>query len=55
MENKIWIIDEEHKSERIDKFLVEFSEELTRSRIQGLIEEGHILVNGKETKANDDK
>lgn len=52
MENKTWMIEEDYKSVRIDKFLVEFAEDLTRSRIQGLIEEGHILVNGKETKAN---
>lgn len=52
MENKYWKIEAEYVSTRIDKFLAEQEDELTRTRIQGLIEEGHVLVNGKATKAN---
>ena len=38
--------------ERIDRFLSENLEELSRSYIQKLIKEEHILVNGRPVKAN---
>lgn len=41
----------EEKGVRIDKYLSEHSE-LTRSRIQQLIEQGKVLVNGEATKSN---
>ena len=37
---------------RIDKYLSLASPELTRNRIQGLISDGNITVNGKTVKAN---
>ena len=41
----------EEKGVRIDKYLSEHSE-LTRSRIQQLIEQGKVLVSGEATKSN---
>lgn len=38
--------------DRLDVFLAKYTEELTRSRIQKLIAEENILVNGKAAKAN---
>ena len=37
---------------RIDKFLADELEDMSRSKIQGLIEEDNILVNDEPTKAN---
>jgi 23S rRNA pseudouridine1911/1915/1917 synthase len=37
---------EENQSERLDKFLVKCMPDLTRSRLQNLIKEGKVLVNG---------
>ena len=42
----------EEASARLDKFISEKEEELSRSRVQALIDEGAILINGKEVKAN---
>lgn len=36
--------------ERLDKFLVELLQEFSRSRIQGLIEDGFVNVNGRAAK-----
>ena len=41
----------EEKGQRIDKYLCEQTQ-LTRSRIQQLIEQGAVEVNGKATKSN---
>ena len=41
----------EEKGQRIDKYLCEQTQ-LTRSRIQQLIEQGAVVVNGKATKSN---
>ena len=38
------------KAERIDHFLAIHLEEISRSRLQSLIKEGHIKLNGKTTK-----
>ena len=38
--------------ERIDRFLSENLEDLSRSYIQKLMKDGRILVNGKPVKAN---
>ena len=39
-----------HKEERLDHFLVEQLPEFSRSRLQGLIKDGFITVNGLEAK-----
>lgn len=49
---KEWIINEEHAGERIDKYLSTQPDAYSRSYIQKLIQEEHILVNQQTTKAN---
>lgn len=49
MESNIFIADD---NLRIDKFLADKMEGITRSRIQKLIEEGNITVDGKGVKTN---
>ena len=44
-------IEHSHPGERLDAFLSRKFPALSRSAIQRLIEEGHITVNGKSTKA----
>lgn len=41
----------EEPGERLDKYLAEHCEELTRSRIQQLIEQGYVTLDGKPAKA----
>lgn len=41
---------EKNTSERLDKFLTESLPEFSRSRIQGLIADGHVDVNGQPAK-----
>ena len=43
---------EEDSGIRIDKYIADSTEDLTRSYIQKLIQEGHVLVNLKAVKAN---
>lgn len=52
MEEFIFIIEQEEVGNRIDVFLAENSEDLSRSAAQKLIDEEHVLVNGKKTKSN---
>jgi 23S rRNA pseudouridine1911/1915/1917 synthase len=54
MNNEIldFIVDGEDKGLRIDKYLAENQENLTRSYIQKLIQDGMVLVNAKVIKAN---
>lgn len=49
---QIWIVEEAKQQVRIDKFLSEKAEALSRSRIQSLIKDGAILVNGAPCKSN---
>ena len=52
MEAKRYTVTKENEMVRLDKFLSDAEEALSRSRIQSLIEEEKILVNEKKTKAN---
>lgn len=52
MEAKRYTVTKENELVRLDKFLSDVEEDLSRSRIQSLIEEEKILVNEKKTKAN---
>lgn len=52
MEEKIFEINEERKGIRIDKFITDIMEGKSRSYIQGMIEEGYVLVNDKNVKSN---
>ena len=45
------IIDENNVGIRIDKYLTD-NTEYTRSKIQKMIDNGNILVNGKEVKSS---
>ena len=46
------VVSDEDDLVRIDKYLTDAGFDLTRSRIQGLINDGNITVNDKEVKAN---
>lgn len=48
---KMIYITEEQEGERVDKFLAEAEETLSRSFIQKLIKDGKVLVNGSSVKA----
>lgn len=52
MENYKFVIDEDEQEQRIDIFIAENIEELSRSYIQKLITEEAIKVNGNKTKSN---
>lgn len=52
MEAKRYRVTSEYELMRIDKYINAKENDLSRSRIQTLIEEGHVFVNGKITKAN---
>ena len=51
MEKLNYIIDENNVGLRIDIFL-SYNSTLSRSKIQKLIADGHVLVNGEKTRAN---
>jgi 23S rRNA pseudouridine1911/1915/1917 synthase len=46
------LVEKEDSKTRIDKYIAENTEDLTRSYIQKLIEDGLILANGKQVKSN---
>lgn len=48
----ISIVEEEHENERLDLFLTNQLNDLTRSFVQKLIREGHVTVNVKPVKPN---
>lgn len=52
MEQLVLKIDELNANIRLDKYLKDNLEDLSRVYIQELIEEGYVLVNGKETKSS---
>lgn len=45
-------IAEQHIGERIDKIMSYYSPEISRTKAQNLIDEGHILINGKDVRPN---
>ncbi len=51
MSDFTWSVDTE-KGERIDKFIAKQEPDFSRSRLQALIEDGSILVNGSIVKSN---
>jgi 23S rRNA pseudouridine1911/1915/1917 synthase len=51
MEERFFVAEENYK--RLDVFLTEVCEELTRSAIKKLADEGNISLNGKQAKAGD--
>ena len=46
------VFSAEEKGQRLDVFVVEKCPELSRSHVQKLIEQGHVLVDGAQRKAN---
>lgn len=50
--NENWIVEEAENLQRIDKFITEKAADLSRSRVQGLIKDAHVLVNGQPSKSN---
>lgn len=52
MDNITYTVDETHSKERIDKVLSGLNEEWSRSQVQQLIKDGHVLVNGAAIKTN---
>lgn len=50
--NRVFSIDEAQAGIRLDRVLPALLEPLTRSHIQKLIEESHVLVNGESTRGN---
>lgn len=52
MEIKKWIVTELEKSLRLDKYLVGELSQFSRSRIQMILEDGNVKVNGVSAKAN---
>lgn len=52
MDNLTYILDDTHSRERIDKVLSGLNEEWSRSQVQQLIKDGHVLVNGAAIKTN---
>ena len=52
MEELNFIINEENKGERIDKYISNIIEGKSRSFLKGLIDNGSVTVNGKVQKSN---
>jgi 23S rRNA pseudouridine1911/1915/1917 synthase len=51
-EHHAFEVDKGQQPLRIDKYLMNFIENTTRTKIQDAAKEGHVLVNGKPVKAN---
>lgn len=47
---RVLLVSDQQQKERLDKYLTQFLPDLTRSRIQQLIQDGLITVNGADTK-----
>lgn len=52
MEELTFIIEKELAKERIDKAIASFETEWSRTQIQNLIKDGHVLVNTEAAKSN---
>lgn len=52
MEAKKYTVEKNEELTRLDKYLCDQEEAMSRSRIQSLIDDDKILVNGKKAKAN---
>ena len=48
----LYLITEEYKDQRIDLFLAGHRRDLTRSRIQSLVKDGNVTVNGNSIKTS---
>ncbi|CAH0346913.1 RluA family pseudouridine synthase [Bacillus sp. CECT 9360] len=52
MDNVTYTLNETHQKERIDKVLSVLNEDWSRSYVQQLIKDGHVLANGAVIKTN---
>ncbi|MEI4771762.1 RluA family pseudouridine synthase [Psychrobacillus sp. FJAT-51614] len=52
MEDQTFIIEKELAKERIDKAIASFDTDWSRTQIQNLIKDGHVLVNSEAAKSN---
>lgn len=52
MEKMEHIIPEERQGDRIDKAVLTFVQDWSRTQVQQLIKDGHVLVNGQKVKTN---
>ncbi len=52
MEETIFVVDENFEGERVDKYLTQVFKDKSRSYLQGLIEKGNVIINGKDIKSN---
>lgn len=52
MEEYTFIMETEHAKERIDKAIASFDTDWSRTQIQNMIKEGHVLVNNESAKSN---
>lgn len=52
MEQKVYIAEKEHTGTRLDRFLSQMEQELTRSALQKLIEDGMVTVDEKSPSKN---
>ncbi|MGM9925301.1 MAG: RluA family pseudouridine synthase [Bacillus sp. (in: firmicutes)] len=52
MDKVLYIVSEEHKGDRLDKFISVVDEQFSRTQAQLLIKEGNVHVNGKSVKTN---
>ena len=52
MEHYDMTVHEEHKGERIDKYLTAVEADWSRTQVQQWIKEDRVLVNGNAVKAN---
>ena len=52
MDKVLYIVSEEHKGDRLDKFISVVDEQFSRTQAQLLIKEGNVHVNGRSVKTN---
>ena len=52
MNKLVYTVEMEQNGERLDKFISTLNEELSRTQVQQLIKEGHIVVNDAKVKTN---
>ncbi|KEO82040.1 RluA family pseudouridine synthase [Tumebacillus flagellatus] len=52
LESLSWTVEEEQAGERVDKFLAERIPDVSRSQVQDLIDQEHVLVQDRKTKSN---
>ena len=52
MEKIIYIVEEEDSKKRIDKYLAEKNDKMSRTQIQNWINSNYILLNGESCKSN---